>query len=152
MSFGLVPQKRLLDRPLARFPSLLRDLFEEDFLPGLSNELGFGGIKMYEENNQLHVEVPMPGINSNDIDINLGRGVLYVTGESKEEEKDKKRKFYHSAIRSYSYNIPLPTQVEDKQEPQASYSDGILKVIFPISKQEISKKIQVRGSKSSKAG
>lgn len=148
MSFGLVP-KRLLDRPLSQFPSLWRDLLEEDFLPAQS-DFGFSGIKIYEESNKLNVEVPMPGINSNDITVNLDKGLLWIKGETREEEKDKKRKFYRTATRSYSFSIPLPTQIDDKQEPQASYNDGILTVSFQLSKQAEGKKIPVKAGKSSK--
>ncbi|HSX13247.1 MAG TPA: Hsp20/alpha crystallin family protein [Chlamydiales bacterium] len=103
------------------------------------------GLRIYEENNQLHVEAPMPGLRADDIDVSLNRGSLWIKGEATEEEK--KKKMYRSATRKYSYSLVLPSQIDEKQEPQATYEDGILKVSLHLAKTAETKKIQIKSKK-----
>lgn len=138
----------ILDRPLRQFPSLISSLFNGDLM---SSDFMNRGARIYEEDNKLHVEVPLPGLNSDEIEVSLNKGVLIVHGESKKEEKDKKRKFYRSSERKYSYSIALPSQIDDKQEPKASYQDGILNVSLQLAKQAETRKIKVNSNKNSKA-
>lgn len=72
----------------------------------------------------------MPGLKAEDIDITFKNGELWVQGERKEEEKDKKKKYYRMASSSYSYRILVPGNVDEKDEPEASYKDGIMTVTF----------------------
>lgn len=108
------------------------------------NMYGDATIPAKEEKNQLHVEVPLPGLSLNDIEVTLNKGVLFIKGDAKEEEQDKNRKFYRTSRRSYSYSLVLPTQIDEKQEPQATYSDGILKISVQVAKPAESKKIPVK--------
>jgi HSP20 family protein len=154
MALNLLPDL-ILDRPLRQFPNLWSNfpsttwanLFDEGFFP---QEFSSRGTRIYEENNQLHVEVPLPGLNSKDIEVSLNRGVLLVKGESKEEEKDKKRKVYSSSRREYSYSIALPTQIDEKQEPHAVYTDGILYLTLQLAKHGETKKITVKSGTTTK--
>ncbi len=144
-----------LNRPLRQFPSLwsnfpssmLQNILDEDLFPQDSLNRS---ARIYEENNQLHVEVPLPGLKLDDIEVSLNQGVLMVKGESKEEEKDKNRKYYRSSKRNYSYSVALPTQIDEKQEPQAIYKDGVLNISLQMIKQSETKKITVKDGNSKK--
>jgi len=141
--------ERFLDKPLAGFRSLWPTLFGEDFF-NLSEDLTSRGARIYEEDNKLIVEAPLPGLNANEIEVNLHKGTLWIRGESKEEESDKKKKFYRSSRRSYSFSFALPKQIDEKQEPQATYNDGILKVSLNLSKEAQPKKIPVKAGNNKK--
>lgn len=152
MTLNLLPE--LFDRPTRQFPSLLSNLllnpwanFDENLL---SQGLGSSGIRIYEENNHLHIEMPLPGLNLKDIEVSLNKGILLVKGESQEEENDTKRKVYRSSKRNYSYSLALPTQIDEKQEPQAVYTDGILNVSLQLANQKETKKITVKAGNSKK--
>ncbi len=118
-----------------------------DLLPNWENdEEGENrGIRIYEENNQLHVEAPMPGLHADDIEISMNRGTLWIKGEAKEEEK--KKKMYRTSTRKYSYSIVLPSQTDEKQEPQATYEDGIVIVSLQLAKASETKKIHIKNKK-----
>lgn len=118
-----------------------------DLLPNwdTDEEIENRGVRIYEENNQLHVEVPMPGLRTEEIDISLNRGTLWIKGEAKEEEK--KKKIYRTSVRKYSYSLVLPSQIDEKQEPQATYEDGILKISLQLAKTAETKKIQIKNRK-----
>lgn len=142
MTLNLLPE--IFDRPLKSFPSLWQNLLGEDFLP---REHATNGVRIYEDNNQLHVEIPLPGLDLKDIEVSLNKGVLLVKGEAEEKEEDKKRKYYRSSKRSYSYSLSLPTQIDEKQDPQAVYVDGILNISLQLAKQGETKKITVKPGK-----
>lgn len=153
MTTNLLPD--LLDRPLRQFPTLLPNLlsspwanfFDTDLFP---QDISNRGIQIYEKDNQLHVEMPLPGLNLKDIEVTLNQGVLLVKGELKQEEEDKKKKFYRSSRRSYSYSLALPTQIDEKQEPQAVYTDGILNISLQLAHQGDTKKITVKSGNGKK--
>lgn len=153
MTRNLLPE--LLDRPLRQFPNLwssffpisIENLFEDGLLP---QDFLAKGARIYEENKQLHVEVPLPGLNLKDIEVSLNKGILLVKGDAVEEEQDKKRKYYRSSKRSYSFSLVLPTQIDEKQEPQAVYTDGILNISLQLAKQGETKKISVKAGNSKK--
>lgn len=144
--------RNLPDRFLSHFPTpwnLLPSWWPTSLDDEMNEDLAMKGSRIYEEDNQLHVEVPLPGLSSSDIEVSLSKGTLWIKGEAKEEEKDKKKKIYRSSKRQYSYSLVLPSQIDDKQEPQAVYEDGILKVSLQLAKPAETKKIQVK-TKSTK--
>lgn len=146
MARDLLPDL-ISDRPFTQLANLWPNLFAGNVL---SDDFSIKGVRIYEENNQLHVEVPVPGLSLDDIEVSLNKGVLWIKGELKEEEKDKKRNFYRFSKRSYSSSIPLPAQIDEKQEPQAVYEDGILKVSLQLAKQAETKKIKVKSGNKKK--
>lgn len=148
MTLNLLPE--IFDRPFRSFPSpwqnwnSLQGLLDEDFFP---REFSTNGVRIYEDNNQLHIEVPLPGLDLKDIEVSLNKGILLVRGAGEEKEEDKTRKYYRSSKRSYSYSLALPTQIDEKQEPQAVYTDGILNISLQLAKQGETKKITIKSGK-----
>lgn len=133
----------IFNRPLRQLQSW-SNFFDED-LP--SQELPSRGVRIYEQDNQLHVEFPLPGLKLDDIEVSLNKGILLVRGECKEEEQDKSKKFYRSSKRKYSYSIALPSQIDERQEPQALYQDGILDVSLHLAAQGETRRITVRSAR-----
>lgn len=129
------------------FPISMENFFDEGLVP---QDFSASGARIYEENNQLHVEVPLPGLSLKDIEVSLSKGVLLVKGGSTEEEQDKKRKYYRSSKRNYSFSVVLPAQIDEKQEPQAVYADGILNISLQLAKQDETRKITVKAGNNKK--
>lgn len=148
MARSFLPE-RFVDRAVIRFPQFLTNLFDEDFFS--TAELTSGrGVSIYEEGNALHVDVPMPGLSSSDIDVSLNKGILLIRGEAKREEENKKRKYYRSSERNYSYSIALPAAIDESQKLEALYENGELKLVLQIAKQAETKKIAVKAGSSKK--
>jgi HSP20 family protein len=141
-------EKGVMKRPFANFPSFWSNFFDQDLLQPFTEGFSNRGATVYEEKGQLHVEVPVPGLDPKDIEVSLNKGVLFVKGKKEEVEEDKKRKFYRSSSREYSYSIILPTQVNEKQEPQATCENGILKISWDLAAQNEAKKITVKAKNS----
>lgn len=123
---------------LGFLPSLL-----EDFIPSIFGQSS-SGLSVSENKQNIFVEAAMPGLKPEDIDLHLDRGTLTIKGEKKEEKEDKDKKFYRRASRSFSYRLNLPEEVDETNEPQAVYKDGIMKITFAKTQKSQGKKINVK--------
>ncbi|MFP4119070.1 MAG: Hsp20/alpha crystallin family protein [Candidatus Woesearchaeota archaeon] len=104
---------------------------------------------MWETGNEIRAQIELPGVNKDDIKIDVKDDGLEVSveKEDKQEEKDEE-KGYYSFERSYSgfYRyFPLPDNT-DKENIEASYKDGVLDLKIPkkeVEEQE-KKRIEVK--------
>ena len=138
----------LIPRSSSYFPS--RDLFDRFFddwdMPTLFSE-GNSWVPAFdisENDKEYIVSAELPGIDMKDVEITLSEGVLSIKGEKKHEEEDK-GKDYHRIERRYgsfhrSFRIPGRVK-SDKVD--ASYKDGILKILLPKAEESETKKIKV---------
>ena len=86
------------------------------------------GVSVYEEDDKVVVEAALPGVASEDIEVSHTHGFILIEGDKKEEEKE--RKYYRQAIRSFSYRIPVPGNADMNIEPEATFKDGVMKIVF----------------------
>ena len=137
MAFDLVP-RRLLSFPT--LPSFWDE--DEDWLtmPSTQNT----GLSISEDEQNVYVEAAVPGINPDDIEVTYQDGYVWIRGEAKEEEKDKKKKFYRRATQSFSYRVAVPGDVDQTNEPEASYQHGMLRLTFRKSPQAQPKRIPIK--------
>ena len=56
---------------------------------------------IYEKDNIYNVEVDIPGISKDDIEIEFNKGTLTITAESKKEEVDNSKKYLHRERKIY---------------------------------------------------
>jgi len=122
-------------------PSLLND---EDLWP-VTTSSG-SGVSISEDEKNIFVEVSVPGIDAKNIDLTIKDNQVLIYGEQKEEEKDKKRKYYRKANRSFSYRIAIPGDVDFTSEPTAKCANGVMTVTFDKSPKAQPKKIQVKSA------
>ncbi len=92
----------------------------------------FSGVSVYEDKDQLFIELAMPGLNADEIQISFEKGVLWAKGESKKELKEEKKdvKYHSNSSKAFSYRIPLPSKVEESIAPKAKLKNGVLTVSF----------------------
>lgn len=103
------------------------------------------GISLYEDENNIYIEAALPGIDPENIEVNMEKGVIWIKGEQKRKE-DEGVRYHLRSSSSYSYRIPLPSQIDEQATPEASCSDGMLTITFPKGKTETTKRIQVKKS------
>ncbi len=98
-----------------------------------------------ETKGDLVVRAELPGMDPKDIDISLNEGVLTIRGEKK-QEKEEKEEGYHLIERSYgsfTRSIRLPKEVQS-EKIEASFKNGILKVVLPKSEEAKKKEIKIK--------
>lgn len=101
------------------------------------------GVSISEDEKNVFIEAALPGIDPAHIDITYEKGYVWIKGEAKEEEEDKKRKYYRHATKSFSYRIAVPGDIDAASEPTATYKHGVMTVTFQKSPKAQPKKIPV---------
>ena len=99
-----------------------------------------------ETDSAVEVEMDVPGVKAEEIDIRLSGDTLTVSGEH-EEKKEEKDKTYHRVERhagSFTRSVRLPCHVQDAGV-DAQYNDGVLKITLPKCEDEKSRRIKVKG-------
>lgn len=91
------------------------------------------GIDISESSNAINVAADLPGMDENDIEVQLSTdGYLSITGEKKQQIDHNKEDSYFSEI-SYGMfrrTVYLPWDL-DYSKAQAEYSDGTLNIEIP---------------------
>jgi HSP20 family protein len=89
-------------------------------------------IDILTEGDDIVVKAELPGMKKEDIDVNLTKDTITISGEKKKEEKIEK-KDYHSIERSYgsfkrSFSLPSEIQTD---KASAKFKDGVLEIRIP---------------------
>ena len=130
-------------------PTRLDEIFEDGILGRyLDNSSACSkgacfGVNLYENEDSIIAEAPVPGIKHEDIKVFFDKGGLSIEAKAVEEKKDVK---YHlKSSQSYSYWVPLPAgRVDESKTPEANCKDGILKITFQKSRASKPLKIEIR--------
>ena len=114
-------------------------------LPAFNNKKSFvPAINMYEEKNAVIVEAPLAGVNVEDVEISVEKGILLLQGQSYKEHEVDDKNYYRKEVRSGSFyryiSLPMPVK-EDKIS--AKFESGILKITCPKAGEGESKKINI---------
>ena len=120
----------------------------EDFIPMKergSKKVFTPAVDIKEEENKLVVTTDLPGINKEDIEINLKENMLEISGKSG-KEKETEEEGYIRRERSYTHfyrAVSLPTSVKEEGST-AKIENGVLTITLPKMKlEEPVKKIQI---------
>jgi HSP20 family protein len=131
--------RRDMDRLFAR----LWDDFGMPHLTRPSRDIPF--IDLSETEDDLILKAEIPGLNPEDLDISITEDILTLKGETK-KELTKEHENYHSIEKrheSFSRRFQLPCKVM-MEDVEATYQEGILTIIMPKCKQEITQKVKIK--------
>ncbi len=134
------------DRPF--YPSILDDLLNTGF-SAFEDRRGLPALNIKEDDQELSLELRVPGMNKEDIHLDYNDGILTISGERNEEKEEKdKEKYLRREFSSYSFHrsFELPEDRYDVAKAQAAYKDGILEVTLPKKEQKdkVSRQIEVK--------
>lgn len=79
-----------------------------------------------------HVEVDLPGVKKEDIDINVENNIVTLSGERKSSEEIKHEDYYRveSEYGKFERSFTLPENT-DVENIRAETADGVLEVVIP---------------------
>jgi len=97
-----------------------------------------------EDKDNYYVEVDLPGIKKEDIQISLEDNILKVHGERKEKTKQENTTQHYSEVfyGSFTREFLLPVATE-KEAVKARYEDGVLFITVPKSAKSKAHQIQI---------
>jgi HSP20 family protein len=101
-------------------------------------------VDIYENDDNIVIKAEIPGVEKDNIDVDLKGRVLTVKGERKNENEVKEDRFYR---REMSYGrferaFTLPGDV-DPEKVKADFKDGVLKIEVPKPEEHKPKQITV---------
>lgn len=147
--FELMPSSGF--RPLDKLRKEMDDLFGR-FAKAEWPSLGWGesgafvpAMDVRETPEALEIDVEVPGLKAEEIEISLSGEVMTIKGEKKEQREENKEGCHLLERRfgSFQRSFRLPAAVE-RDKIQASQKDGILHLVAPKSPQQSATKIEIK--------
>ncbi len=98
-----------------------------------------------ETKDAYRITVELPGMEKDDIDIQIKDNVLTISGEKKEEHTEEEGTFYRRERRfgKFSRSVNLPSDI-DVEKIDAEYKNGVLTLTLPKTEESKPKKISVK--------
>lgn len=101
-------------------------------------------IEVEQRSDAVVVRTDLPGIDPDQINVTVSDGVLNISGERTQEEKEEREGFVRSERRygSFYRAIPLPDGA-DEDNVNASFDNGVLEVTVPLSGRTRGRQVRV---------
>jgi len=98
----------------------------------------------YEDEHGFHIQVAIPGVDRQDMQILFEDGVLTVKGERKEHSVDQARRYFAQEIGrgGFTRSFRLPSYI-DPDKVSASYKDGVLVLGLPKREEAKPRRIEI---------
>lgn len=127
-------------RPFWDLDRWFEDEWPERWFPKLP---AFQAPKMdiYEDDGNVVAEVELPGVKTENIDVEVRDNVLRVEAKTEEKKEEKKKGYYRREMNRGFYRraVPLPVEVIG-EKAVANCKEGVLKVTIPKAKPKKEKK------------
>ena len=99
---------------------------------------------IYETDDDIVVQVDMPGVDENSIDITLEKNILTINGYVEpEEHEDYSLMFAEYGVGDYQRSFRLSDEI-DRENIAASMKDGVLRLKLPKAGPAKTRKISVK--------
>ncbi|MFH1749977.1 MAG: Hsp20 family protein, partial [bacterium] len=96
------------------------------------------------------VEAEIPGVDEDNLDIEIGETAVRISGEKRDEKEVNEKDYYHKEVSYGSFQrvVPLPCEVRH-DSADAEVKDGVLKITIPKMQERKAKTIKVKAKRSS---
>ena len=100
--------------------------------------------EMDETPEEIHLKLEVPGMDAQDLDIQVSAETVSISGERRSQTKAESNGMTRSEFNYGSFRrvIPLPARVQNTNV-NAEYKDGILNVTLPKAEEEKEKVVKV---------
>jgi HSP20 family protein len=104
-------------------------------------------VDLYENDGRIKLDVPLPGVKPEEVELTVTGNTLTIKGERKSKEEVKKENYYRHETHygAFTRTVPLP-EIADMQQPEATFERGVLTVSFPKLKTVEPKRIEIKTS------
>jgi HSP20 family protein len=136
MAFGTLMKRVDPFQELMGIQDRMNQLFRGNFSGYNNEDIASGAwtpaVDIYETPETIQMTFEVPGVNQQDIKVNLENNLLVVTGERRLEHEDK-HEGYHRIERNYgafSRSFTLPSTI-DPNQVNAVFEQGLLRLTLP---------------------
>ncbi len=123
------------------------DIMDEFFNEAIANRSSTftPSINISETDEQFSIEVEIPGMKKEDININIENNTLTISGERKQKTEEDGRRFHRVETNFGSFNrsFQLPDHV-DEESIEATYSNGVLQINMGKREEKLKKQIAIK--------
>jgi HSP20 family protein len=126
----------------------------ERFKPWTTSEAVFApDVDMFERDGKLVISVDLPGLNKDDVKVDVTEDAVLIEGERKYEHEEREEALYRSerSFGSFRRQIPLPQGVKT-DTATTNFKNGVLEIT--IEAPQLAKnrrRIQIQGEQTEKA-
>ncbi len=137
-------------REMTQVQSQLNRLVDQVW--GGRQESWLPAVDVFDKNDAVVLKAELPGMDPDDIQIEVDDNVLTIKGERKFEEEVEEERYYRVERRfgSFQRSLALPQGVQ-ADKIQANYEDGILTITVPKAEEQKPKRIEVKATKTVEA-
>ncbi|MDQ2097267.1 MAG: Hsp20/alpha crystallin family protein [Tychonema bourrellyi B0820] len=137
--------------PLREMDSLQREMNRlfDSLTPTVdrtSNAVAFVPLaEMHETPDAIHLKLEIPGMESEDLDVQVTAEAVAISGERRSETQASEKGLTRSEFRYGSFRrvIPLPTRIQN-DNVQAEYKNGVLNLNLPKAEVEKNRVVKVQ--------
>jgi HSP20 family protein len=145
-STGLARWERDMERVFDDFwGRRMRPWWPERWSMPAALEFAAPAVDLFEEKDEIVVKAELPGMDKDNIEVNLTDHTLTIKGEKKKEEEVKEENYYRSerSYGSFVRTLELPAEVHS-DKVKASFKNGVLEVRLPKTEAAKAKEIKVK--------
>ena len=108
-------------------------------------EITTPAVDLYKEKDDIVVKAELPGMEKDNIELNLSDNRLTIRGEKKKEEEVKKEGYYRSerSYGSFVRTLELPSEVQT-DKVKAAFKNGVLEIRLPKTEEAKKKETKVK--------
>lgn len=108
-------------------------------------------VEVFERNGNLVVRADLPGLDRNDVKVNVEDDAITIQGERRAEHEEKREGYFHSerSYGSFQRRVPLPRGA-DASSCDATFDNGVLEVTVKLPK-STTRNVQIRGAQQQAA-
>jgi len=129
--------------------SMFDELFDQFVTNGNGQfaEVLDAAMDVAETDQAFEIKLDLPGVKSDEVDIQIDNNTLTIRGERSEEKEEKdEEKQYHRIERSsgsFLRSVTLPTAINE-DETVAEFKDGVLQITAPKTEDAKPHKISIK--------
>lgn len=134
--FGLTPYRKNQgianrDGGFRDFDRFFEDFFNDSFFPALYNGASQMKVDIKESEKEYVVEAELPGVNKEDINIDLEDNQLTVGVQRNEEVNNDKENYICRERRSSSFSRSFYVDNIKNENVNAKFENGVLTIVLP---------------------
>ncbi len=104
-------------------------------------------VDIFERGEELVIRAELPGVNRDELEIQVEDGTLALSGERRREEQVEEQNAYRleRSYGKFSRSFRLPTTV-DTSKISAQYKDGVLEIVLPKLEEAKPRKVKIHAA------
>ncbi|RJS70365.1 Hsp20/alpha crystallin family protein [Methanophagales archaeon] len=139
--------RRMQERMYRIFGEIEPSFMERKMLPATGGELATVEpfVDVIDKEDKVVVAADVPGVEKEDLSVNISGDRLEISAERKKEAEEKKEGYVRRerTYTSYYRLVPLPAEV-DADKADATFENGVLEISMPKVKAIEKKKIKIK--------